>query len=387
MKRQLFSIYHSFLLKKWYLLIYILLLFIASLGILLGLSVYKDHQNDKFSIGLVDQDHSKETELILKAIGDGQSMGSDIELKRYDELTARKKLAQHALDGYFVFDKGMTRVFYKQGNLPISVYTYDKQSLESIIIYQLTDSVYSRLMLSMGGAKAYKTLYPETTKDEMLTMMTDMLFTGLDRNGSFDESPVKLYDTYQYYTLSAYFIGVYLFFLSLFNILKMNQDKALKERLTMFHFSFEKLTIVRGIISFLYTLIVASIMLFLIIKWLPSDFESYNVGPLAGNILLYILLIALLLILIEMMPKALHLLLKGVLTLFVVVFSGATIPSIYFKDVLGGTIYNQPLSHVFNHFVELVLNNYLIKTDIWFYFSIIAVFILLIITLIWRYRR
>ncbi|WP_233680757.1 ABC transporter permease [Macrococcoides caseolyticum] len=373
--------------KKWYLLCYLLLLFIAVLGGLLSLNYVNEQKNHQFSIGLVDLDQSKETKLILNAIGDGQSMGKDIELKRYDEQTAKEKLKGHELDGYFVFDKGMTRVFYKQGNLPISVYTYDKQSVESIIIYQLTDSVYSRLMLSMGGAKAYKILYPETTKDDMLTMMTDMLFTGLDRNGAFDESPVKLYDSYQYYTLAVYFIGIYLFFLSLFSILKMNQDKALKERLSMFHFSYEKLTIVRGLMSLIYTSIIAGLLLYVLIKWMSTDFESYNTQPLVINMVAYIIMIFLSLILIELLPKWSHLVLKLMLTGLIILFSGATLPSIYFKDVLGGMIYNQPFNHLFNHLVELVLNNYLIKTEMPFYISFIVLLVMLIITLVWRYRR
>ena len=51
----------------------------------------------------------------------------------------------------------MTKAFYKNGELPIVVNTYDTQSIESIVIMQLTDSVYSRLMLSMGGALSYNT--------------------------------------------------------------------------------------------------------------------------------------------------------------------------------------------------------------------------------------
>lgn len=347
----------------------------------------KSQQDDTFSIGLVDLDQSKETRLILKAIGDGQSMGRDIKLKHFDEQTAREQLIANQLDGYFVFEEGMTRAFYKQGQLPISVYTYDKESVESIIIYQLTDSVYSRLMLSMGGAKAYKALYPETTNDDMLAMMTDMLFTGLDRNGSFDEAPIKLFDSYQYYTLSVYFIGIYLFALSLFSILKMNQDHALKERLAMFHFSYEKLTLVRGIISLIYTALVASIALFFIIRIMQTDFENYNTWPLVLNVTSYVLMIILCLVIIELMPKYLHLLLKCILTLLIIIFSGATIPSIYFKDVLEGLLFKQPFSHTFNHLAELVLNNYLIKTSSIFYLNIGVILCLLIMMLVWRYRR
>src|SRR5699024_11437920 len=86
-------------------------------------------------------------------------------------------------------------------------------------------------------------------------MMTDMLFTGLNRNGSFEEEPVKVYDTASYYIVAFYFVSIFFFFFSIFSILKMNQKNALKERLSMFHFSYEKLTIVRGLFSLIYTAI------------------------------------------------------------------------------------------------------------------------------------
>lgn len=388
MKLQLFSIYHSFLMKKWYLLVYILVLLLVLFATLIGLSVMKSQEDDKFSIGLVDEDQSRETKLILDAIGDGKSMGNDIELKQFDAVTANYELKQHHLDGYFVFDQGMTDAFYKQGALPISVYTYDKTSLESIIIYQLTDSVYSRLMLSIGGAGAYKALYPESNDDAMLMMMTDMLFTGLNRNGAFDEQAIKLYDNYQYYTVSVYFISIYVLFLSLFNILKMNQAHALKERLSLFHFSFEKLTLTRGLISLWYTFIFSIIVLYLLLKYLDVSFESYNLMPLLIILLLYLIMIFVVMMLIELVNnETIQLILKVMITGLIILLSGATIPSIYFKDVFGGILYHQPFSHIFNKVLELILNNYFIKTPGLFYVICFVLLILLMIQLIWRYRR
>lgn len=388
MKLQLFSIYHSFLVKKWYLLFYILVLFLLIIVTLISLSIAQSQEEDKFSIGLVDEDQSRETKLILDAIGNGKSMGNDIELKQFDATRASNELKRHNLDGYFVFDQGMTDAFYKQGALPISVYTYDKTSLESIIIYQLTDSVYSRLMLSIGGAGAYKALYPESSDDAMLMMMTDMLLTGLNRNGAFDEQPIKLYDNYQYYTISVYFISIYVLFLSLSNILKMNQGDALKERLSMFHFSFEKLTLTRGLISLWYTFLFSAIVLYILLKYLDVSFESYNLMPLLIILLLYLMMIFVVMMLIEHVNnETIQLILKVIITGLIILFSGATIPSIYFKDVLGGILYHQPFSHIFNKVLELILNNYLIKTPFFFYWICIILISLLILQLIRRYRR
>lgn len=132
-----------------------MLLFTLIVGVMVALTVTQQ-TDEKFRLGLVDNDQTSETKLILKSIGDGQSIGNDLELKQMDNDEAKRLLEQNKLDGYFVFDKGMTESFYKNGSLPISVHTFDKSSVRSVVIYQLTDSVYSRLMLSMGGARVIK---------------------------------------------------------------------------------------------------------------------------------------------------------------------------------------------------------------------------------------
>ncbi|QJF25853.1 ABC transporter permease [Mammaliicoccus vitulinus] len=384
---KLFNIYHSFLIKKWYLIAYILLLFIAVLGIIIGVNQMNQNE-DNFTIGIVDKDHSTETKLILNAIGDGQSLGNDLSINHYNEKRASELLKSKKIDGYFLFKDGMTKAFYKNGELPIVVNTYDAQSVESIIILQLTDSVYSRLMLSMGGAMSYASLYPNATENELLTMMTDMLFTGLNRGGSFDEHAIKVFDTTSYYTVSIYFVSIFFFFFSIFSILKMNQKDALKERLSMFHFSYEKLTIVRGLFSLLYTMLWSALGLWMILKYLKPEFEMYNLPALLVCLSYYLFFLTSIFVLIDITFRtAINYILKILLTLVILLFSGAVIPIIYLKGLSGGLIEGLPFSIVYNQLIELLLNNYIIDTHPMFYWNIVIIVVLLITSVYWRYRQ
>lgn len=386
MNYKLFNIYHSFLYKKWYLLLYLLLLFATIVGVMMVIT-YTQTKDERFHIGLVDKDQSSETRLILNSIGDGKSIGNNLELKKMPEHKAERLLKQNKLDGYFVLDKGMTDSFYKYGTLPISVYTYDKSSVRSVVIYQLTDSVYSRLMLSMGGIKSYKVLYPEASREEMLEMMTDMLFTGLNRNGAFDEQPVKLYNSYAYYTVSAIFISIYLFYLSLFSVLKMNQEHTLLDRLSLLRFSIEKLTFARSIVTLFYTISFTVFMLLISNMMMNYKFEYYNLQTLIMIMVIYLILISGLLFFIDCcFTGMLNILFKAILTIVIILFSGATIPSVYFKGH-NDFLYEQPFSYIFNQLVELLLNNYLIDQPgyLWLYLvlSVLTAFIIWV----WRYRR
>ncbi|MCJ0952641.1 ABC transporter permease [Mammaliicoccus sciuri] len=384
---KLFNIYHSFLIKKWYLIAYILLLFLAVLAVMIGVNQVNE-KDQAFTIGIVDKDQSKETKLILNAIGDGQSLGNDLSIKHYNEEKARQLLSKKKIDGYFVFKDGMTKAFYKNGELPIVVNTYDKQSVESIIILQLTDSVYSRLMLSMGGAMSYTSLYPSASENELLTMMTDMLFTGLNRSGSFDDEPIKVFDTFSYYTISTYFVSIFFFFFSIFSILKMNQKDALKERLSMYHFSYEKLTIVRSVFSLFYTTLWSILGLWVIIHFLKPEFEMYNIGQLSLDIAYYLVMIFLVFLFIDIaFRNILNYLFKVLLTLVILLLSGAVIPIIYLKSLSAGMIEALPFSIVFNQLVELLLNNYIIDTHPMYYWHLGIMLVLVISALYWRYRR
>ncbi|PTK06361.1 ABC transporter permease [Mammaliicoccus sciuri] len=384
---KLFNIYHSFLIKKWYLIAYILLLFLAVLAVMIGVNQVNE-KDQAFTIGIVDKDQSKETKLILNAIGDGQSLGNDLSIKHYNEEKARQLLSKKKIDGYFVFKDGMTKAFYKNGELPIVVNTYDKQSVESIIILQLTDSVYSRLMLSMGGAMSYTSLYPSASENELLTMMTDMLFTGLNRSGSFNDEPIKVFDTFSYYTISTYFVSIFFFFFSIFSILKMNQKDALKERLSMYHFSYEKLTIVRSVFSLFYTTLWSILGLWVIIHFLKPEFEMYNIGQLSLDIAYYLIMIFLVFLFIDIaFRNILNYLFKVLLTLVILLLSGAVIPIIYLKSLSAGMIEALPFSIVFNQLVELLLNNYIIDTHPMYYWHLGIMLVLVISALYWRYRR
>ena len=71
----------------------------------------------------------------------------------------------------------------------------------------------------------------------------------------------------------------------------MNQKDALKERLSMYHFSYEKLTIVRGVFSLFYTTLWSILGLWVIIHFLKPEFEMYNIGQLILDIAYYLVMI------------------------------------------------------------------------------------------------
>lgn len=366
---------------------YLILMMCAFLTALLVIQ-YINQDDAKFRIGIVDHDGSAETKLILNSMGNGTNLGKDIRIKQYNQKQAQQLLKSKQLEGYYVFEKDMTKTFYKNGNLPISVYTYDKTSTKSLVINQLTDSVYSRLMLSMGGGLTYTTLLPEADKDDTLRLLTDLLFTGLNRTGSFDYQPIQIFDTSSYYVVTGYLASIFIFALSLFSILKMNQAHALKSRLHMYHFSFEKLTLIRSLFTLFYTTAWTVLGFLCIMQFLPNAFESYNWLTVVIQLVYYIVMIIGWLTIIDLITfHWVNIVLKIILAFMVILFSGQVLPTIYFKHLFNGVLNAQPFSFATNQILEIILNNYILDTPITFYLSFVVTAIVLLVIIVWRYRR
>ncbi|HCY1423351.1 TPA: ABC transporter permease [Staphylococcus aureus] len=368
----LFRIYHSFLLKKWYLIIYLLFI-LAALVITLTTIQHVTEDDNHFNIGVVDKDQSSETKLILNSIGKGSNLGKNVSIKAYDDKQAHTLLKKHKLQGYFVFDKGMTKTFYKQGELPISVYTYDQQSMKSVVLSQLTDSVYQRLMRSMGGILAFQDLAPKASHSDSINVMTDLLITGLNRSGAFNLEPIHLYDTGSYYAITGFLTTVFIFALSLFTVLKMNQDTVLKARLKMFHFSKERLLIIRVLITWFYTMLWSIVGVVWIVFSIPNTFELYNWPTLAIHLSYYVTFLILWLLLIELLTTGLlNSISKVILAIVILVLSGLTIPTIFLQHIANGVFNIQPFAVVTNQLLEIILNNYILELHPSFYLSFIA---------------
>jgi len=116
-------------------------------------------------------------------------------------------------------------------------------------------------------------------------------------------------------------------------------------------------------------------------------FEYYNLQTLIMIMVIYLILISGLLFFIDCcFTGMLNILFKAILTIVIILFSGATIPSVYFKGH-NDFLYEQPFSYIFNQLVELLLNNYLIDQPgyLWLYLvlSVLTAFIIWV----WRYRR
>ncbi|MBQ0139692.1 MAG: ABC transporter permease [Kurthia sp.] len=375
---QLLRIYHSFLLKKWYVCLYILCIFFA---VFLGLIISNDRleTSSLLKIGIVDEDKSKETEMILQTVGDGKNIGNQLRLISYNTEEAKQQLEKHKIDGYFVLEQGMTKQFYKNGELPIRVHTYDENSVQSIIINQFADAVYSRLMLSEAGIISYAKISGEIDEDKLVQVMLDLLFVGLDREAAFETEEVQTYEILKYILISAFFISIYLFYWSITTLLQMNQSKVLKVRLRMYPFIQEKIIITRAIFSLMYTVVFTAVLACLIYPY--TALESYNIPIFISSLSIYVLTIFLVSLILELLNIPF---LKFILAGLIVLASGATIPLLYLKHT---GLDEQLFAQFFYRLLELLHHNYIVDWTPVFYGQLALVILTAILLIFWKGSR
>lgn len=156
----------------------------------------------------------------------------------------------------------------------------------------------------------------------------------------------------------------------------------------MFHFSYEKLTVVRGLFSLIYTAIWSCFGLWLVLKFLKPEFEMYNWPTLLVYITYYLFMLTVIFILIDIIARqAFNYVWKIILTGVILIFSGATIPVVYLKGLFNNVIDMSPFTIVMNQLLELILNNYILNIHPMFYWNILIIICLLVISLVWRYRQ
>lgn len=375
---KIMGIYHSFLLKKWYLFLYLL----AMIVLIIGAIAFVNNQQQReelLQLGIVDQDQTKETQMILTTIGEGKEFTEQFKLKALKENEAEKSLNSKKIDGYIVFEKGMTSAFYKSGELPIRVYTYDETTVQSIVIRQLADSVYARLMLSESGILTYGKLAGKPSDEQLLAMMMDLLFVGLDREAAFKVEEVKTYDLGKYVMISAYFIAIFFLYWMLSTILKMNQSPALQKRLKLYPNVQMKLLIARNILSFIYTFILTSILTLATASLF--DIATYNIGYLIVAIMSLLLSLFILFTTVDLLQLPF---MKFVLAIFVIALSGATIPIMYMKHL---HLENQLFAQIFNSILQLLHSNYVMDFTFSFHMQLLILTIILISAYVWRRFR
>lgn len=371
----LMGIYHSFLLKKWYVLLYVL----ALIGLILAaLLWFNTHQQKEtiLQLGIVDQDQTTETNMILQVVGKGEDFSTQFKLKPFTNEEAKKALENHTIDGYIVLKEGMTKAFYKNGELPIHVYTYDETSVQSIVIQQLADSVYSRLMLAESGILTFAEFQKKATDEEFVSMMIRLLVTGLDRQGAFEVEEVKTYQLSTYVLVSAYFLSILIVYWTVSTLLHMNTSQALRQRLRLYPFVQERLILSRGLFATIVTVLFSIIMTICIVPF--TAFEAYNSLYLITTLLSYILSLFFLFTLCEWVRFSIG---KWLILLYLLVFSGAVIPTLYTQQ---WHMKENLFAQVFQRILDLLHENYITDFTFVFYIQISSIVLIWCVVLVWR---
>ncbi len=173
----------------------------------------EDRLLEKLSIGIVDEDQSKLSSMLLDNFKKNKQFSSMMDLQISDSKKLNKKFQNGELTAVVTIPKGFTQGLMYYQNLPLSVMISDAQPLKAMILTEVLDS-YSDYIQSVDSATlaAYEILAETDISKERLKNHNDlfsikMVTFALNRNKFFS---YKKIDTFPSTNSFVYFISAIL---------------------------------------------------------------------------------------------------------------------------------------------------------------------------------
>lgn len=380
--KQLLKAYHSFLRRNSYLLLYVVVAIFAVMTLFLFVSQQKSVTS--LQIGIVDEDQTTETQLLMKAVEQKKEVMDRVEVHALTEEQAQKAVKEETIDGYMFIPEGTTSAFYKTGSLPLKVVLYDEQSLKGWLLKNISTSIYDRVIVSEKAILTYGHFHENATDDEIIGFMLDLFSNALDRELVFQLEEVRAANTVVYYSVTLWLVASLIILLTFQTIFKMNETKAMHTRLQMYRQAKLRMTCFRHGLSALYTFILSIGILFLLLKLLRSPFELYNSFYLISSALSILVLPITLLFLIDLFAHdRVALLLKCLALSLVLLLSGSIVPPVYWP---WQAFSENPLVAHFRQLVNLASYNYVGNTT-WLLVLVCVCAVILSVVLVKRRER
>lgn len=357
--RQLLKAYHSFLRRNSYLLLYVVVAIFAVMALFLFVSQQKSVTS--LQIGIVDEDQTTETKILMKAVEQKKEVMNRVEVHTMTETEAQQAVKAEEIDGYMFIPEGTTAAFYKTGSLPLKVVLYDEQSLKGWLLKNVSTSIYDRVIVSEKAILTYGHFHEKATDQEIIGFMLDLFSNALDRDLIFQLEEVRAANTVVYYTMTLWLVASIILLLTFQTIFKMNETPAMRIRLKTYRQANLRMAYFRHGLSALYTFILSIMGLFLLLKLTDAAFEPYNyyyVMTSAGSLLA---VVASLLFAIELFVHERWLLIVKAMAIAAVLFlSGSIVPPIYWP---WEALRENALVQHFRQIVDLASYNYVVDVS------------------------
>lgn len=317
-------------------------------------------------VGLVDMEQSKETQLVVDLIEESSQLGSFIQLKGMKEQTAEASLQSNDLTAYIVFPSNFTTDLYKGNSVTIPIIGNPQKPIESHMVKQLIESITRHIRASQANILtinqyAKNMNIADTTRNDLVfEQFKEFLFYTIGKDKIISEEKISNQTTsapLHYYGLGSWFIIFTLWMLGMYSLLGKEEPPLLKTRMSLYGVSEMQQLIAKIMVTGLFSTFLAGILFFILNYLLNWSIPTENVVRITLICFLYGIIFLVLMAFVEIIISSakLRLLIQAGLTGFMLLISGALIPTIYFPLILQDILQYSPSTEAFYWLQQIVL--------------------------------
>lgn len=349
-------------------LLFLFPIIIVGLTAFILLSLFIPEENEPIQVGLIDQDQSKETTMVVKLIEESSELNDFIQIVVMSPTKAKQSLKNNDLSAYIVFPDGFTKNLYSGTSVNLEVIANPNKRVESYLVNQLIESVARHIktaqanILTINYYAKKLDMDDETRNDFLFKQFTDAVFYTLGKDKIVDEEELNNNVTsspLHYYGLGGLFIILSIWLLAFYSILTREEEIRMKSRMRLYsvmdmHQLLAKI-IVSWIASIVFTVIIF-IMFFMIFD-INLFISDYGKIAIITSMYGFVFLLGLAIIEAILQAPKVRLFVQTIYTGILLLLSGTVVPTIYFpfyvQDVLPYNFGYQ----AFHLLQEIILNN------------------------------
>lgn len=361
------------LLRKWPALplLFLFPIFIVGLFAFVILSFFIPEENEAIHVGLVDQDQSKETKMVVQLIEESSQLNNFIHLEIMSPTSAKQSLEQNQLSAYIIFPNGFTDNLYNGVPVTLEVIGNPNKRVESYLVKELIESVSRHIkaaqanILTMNYYAKQLDMDDATRNDFLFKQFTNFVFYTLGKDKILDEDTLRnnvSTTPIRYFGLGALFIILSIWLLAFYSVLSKEEGIQMKSRMRLYNVTEAQQLMAKIIVSWAATTVFTAITLTFYLMFFDIDLFLSDDGKIVGIILMYSFVFLLGLAVIEAILQApkIRLLVQTIYTGILLLLSGAIVPTIYFPFYI-----QDILPYSFGHQAFQLLQEIILETRVY----------------------
>jgi len=355
--------------RKWKILPLLLLfpLFIVGAIIFMIASFFHIDEEMPLIIGVVDYDQSTETTMIVDLLEESSQFGSLLQVKSFTEEEANKNIEENKISSYITLPEDFASHLYAGNSVEMFVTGNPKQQTESNIIHELINSVMRHIQTAQANIlliNEYARLTPmddETRSELIINEFMSSFMSILGRETILSERTIENIATSsprEYFLLSIFFIINTLWLFITYHFFYREEDRRMQRRLRTYGVTQVGQITSKIFITLLSNLLLLTISLSVLYKFAKFDVHLSDIQKIVLIYILYSSGFVITLALLEFIfnDVRIRLLVHSLITLLLIILSGALVPTIYFPLYIQDILPKIPAYNALYWWQEILLN-------------------------------